>query len=119
MPRKKAKFANFIRNSFRYLNINDSQIDEIWFVIESFDQKTENPNGSYQIASKNGHQNGQEIQIISQKRKLEDGENLSAGTPIKTAFDWYDEIKRACLKKEDHQIFLYQLEKKVINFNLF
>ena len=46
VPRKKAKFFNFVRNSFRSYHITDGQLEEIWNVIESFDKAEKSQNGN-------------------------------------------------------------------------
>ncbi|KAH7641475.1 lyar-type c2hc zinc finger containing protein [Dermatophagoides farinae] len=54
IPRKKAKFFNFIRNSFRIRN--DNLIDKIWSIFEEAikNQNSKNSNGS----TRNDHSNG-------------------------------------------------------------
>lgn len=122
VPRKKAKFVNFIRNSFRYLGANDAQIEEIWTIIESFDKKPA-PNTQSSTNSSNGHhQNGSKpSQTVEEKppttkRKLDEIEN--AEETATAEFDWLEEIKRVCCKKENNEIPLEKLEKKVNNFYL-
>ncbi|CAF0964512.1 unnamed protein product [Brachionus calyciflorus] len=68
VPRKKAKFFNFVRNSFRSYNVSDSQLEEIWGVIESFDKADKPQNGQNNSNQTNGNNN-------NLKRKLEENEN--------------------------------------------
>lgn len=119
VPRKKAKFVNFIRNSFRYLGANDAQIEEIWTIIESFDKKpaAQSPpttNGHHQNGSKPIGQTVEEEKPPTTKRKLDEIENAEEEAVITTAeFDWLEEIKRVCCKKENNEITLEKLEKKL------
>lgn len=108
IPRKKVKFFNFARNSFRSYGVNDSLLDEIWTVIEQFDKNDK-------------------IEQIALKRKLDD-ETVTT-QPLKfikldvvtsekcqdetNKFDWIDLIQSELNKKESHQISLAKLAKKV------
>lgn len=102
VPRKKAKFVNFVRNSFRFMAVSDPQLDEIWSVIEAIDKKPE--------PSNNGVTNGT-------KRKLEDDENTEPVIPLNpgsdSKFDWLDEIKKVCSKRDNLEVPLDKLERKV------
>jgi hypothetical protein len=126
VPRKKAKFVNFVRNSFRYLNANDAQLDEIWNVIESFDKKEPN-NGHQKKPTKDEEEekkcttklsshveevskdinNVSEMSSSSKKRKLNDEDE------IVEEFDWVEEVKKICSKQEGNEIALEKLQKKV------
>lgn len=119
VPRKKAKFFNFVRNSFRYLNVNDSQIDEIWSIIEAFDRKEAQPPSHPQTHSTKSEevaQNGQASNGSSspKKRKLEELQDDTTVTSNINDFDWLGEIKRLCMKSENNELPLEKLEKKVL-----
>jgi hypothetical protein len=111
VPRKKPKFVNFVRNSFRYLAASDAQIDEIWTVIEAFDKKNPPPPPKPQNQQTTPEKPSDTNTSPPQKRKLDDcnddNNNLTA------EFDWLEEIKRICLKKDSNSIDLGKLEKKV------
>jgi len=122
VPRKKAKFFNFMMNSFRSYGVNESQLNEIWSVIEAFDKKT--------IISNGGGSNGS-IENQNLKRKLEKSETIaddsSKHQKIDTnhiteeavvesdenSFDWTRFIKEACCKNPNNEIDFKKLEKKV------
>lgn len=118
VPRKKAKFVNFVHNSFRYLGANDSQINEIWTVIESIDKKKPDERDEQRPVEKseetvgNGQSNGE---AVGKKRKLSESEPPVAQQTESLPFDWLSEIKRVCCKKSTGQIALDKLEKKVGN----
>lgn len=76
IPRKKAKFLNFMKNSFRYMKINE--LEEAWTLLEEAmkENKAENAAANQNGASNetavngkisNGHSNG----TTNGKRKLE------------------------------------------------
>ena len=129
VPRKKAKFFNFMKNSFRSYGVNDSILEEIWNVIEEFDkatkQQTPQSNGTDHTKASNGNSINQPL-----KRKLEyedEEEEKKEEPPVKltaindtennengSKFDWVNEIKKICSKKDQNQIKFEKLIKKVI-----
>lgn len=110
VPRKKARFVNFVRNSFRYMSASDAQIEEIWSVIESFDKKPP-PQPPQPPKPTQPAQPAQSNIETPQKRKLD--ERIEE----ETEFDWLNEIKRLCCKKERNEMPLEKLEKKVSGLN--
>ncbi len=123
VPRKKPKFFNFMMNSFRSYGVNESQLNEIWSVIEVFDKKTANPNNN----------NGGDIESQNLKRKLDNSQN-NIEVPAKqqkvdstriteetiaecdeNSFDWTHIIKEECCKHPNNEIDYKKLEKKVRN----
>jgi cell growth-regulating nucleolar protein len=88
VPRKKAKFFNFMKNSFRSFGVTDAILNELWSFIESIDnnksQSQQNQNG--QIANGNLKrkneqendikyelaQNGTHTHIKAQNKKLKE-----------------------------------------------
>jgi cell growth-regulating nucleolar protein len=91
IPRKKPKFMNFMKNSFRYMKVNE--LEEAWTLLEEAMQesKSENQNGKAngsavkeavngavngssngnQDAAINGTSNGNQEAVNGSKRKLE------------------------------------------------
>ena len=116
VPRKKAKFFNFMRNSFRSFGVYDSLLEEIWTVIESFDKKEATTANNGVNNNNTSHQNGN-------KRKLEETEAEDVTTSVSkkahaeedesSGFDWLESIKKECLKNENKQIQLEKLIKKL------
>ncbi|RNA23693.1 cell growth-regulating nucleolar [Brachionus plicatilis] len=110
VPRKKAKFFNFIRNSFRSFNLNQSQLEEIWNVIESFDKADKNTNGNNlkrKLEDSVEQDEKNEIEI----KKPKDGdvnEDKSSDD-----FDWIEVLKKECIKHQDCSVSFEKLEKKV------
>lgn len=119
VPRKKAKFFNFMKNSFRNFGVNDSMLEEIWIVIESFDklnkQEPVNPNNTTNNSSQyNSTSNGikrklEEIQEPIDEIPSEQNQN----TANDSQFDWITEIKNVCTKNQENQIKFKKLAKKV------
>lgn len=124
MPRKKAKFFNFIRNSFRSFNLNDSQLNEIWDVIESFDRadkiKNDQTNGNHlKRKFEDNVEQKDEYETENKKPKKEDADKIKNNTDD---FDWIEVIKKECNKNQDYSVSLEKLEKKVSKvfiFNIF
>jgi cell growth-regulating nucleolar protein len=137
IPRKKAKFINFMKNSFRSFGVTDAILEEIWSEIEKFDKKsaetqpasngsngvkrkldqTENENGNEDTQNKNNNKklnkNG--------SNEIEKENSTSNGTHndengADNSFDWFESIKSECSKKENNQIKLKKLQKKVCFF---
>ncbi len=115
-----------MRNSFRSYCINDTQLNEIWSVIDSFDN-----NNSQQSSQKNTDQE-------TNKRKLQEEchednsiykkANLSSDARfnsefnenIESEFDWFELIKTECVKNQDtNGVSLKKLQKKVPKFFIF
>ncbi len=109
VPRKKAKFFNFIKNSFRSYRVADSLLEEIWNVIELFNQNT----------SYNNKQQEESKEIPNNKRKfVEENKNDKVELSMmrdckKIKFDWFEIIKKYCSKQEEKQIEYEKLLKKV------
>jgi cell growth-regulating nucleolar protein len=111
VPRKKAKFFNFMKNSFRYLGVNDNLLEEVWSVIEKFDKADadELPPNSNSLQEKRKI-NSSELSIDSKKTKYTHDEIIDE--PEK--FDWLGLIKKEILKNEDRMISIEKLHRKVI-----
>lgn len=136
VPRKKAKFFNFVRNSFRSYQIADAQLEEIWSVIESFDAKQTTAsnanaapsndqnlkrkhcdNDSTQLQNSNGKSQSHAENANKKIHSEEHDTNIPDATEATTEFDWIEAIKKICSKQENHQISLCKLQKKVIFVN--
>jgi len=114
LPRKKVKFVNFIKNSFRSVPFNDALINEVWTVIEKLDKKQppqqQQPDG--------GGRGGV-------KRKVDDEEVVPTSTQEndncneEALFDWHEQIRKQCQKLQsdsnnnDESISIRKLEKKI------
>ena len=111
VPRKKPKFLNFMRNSFRSYGVTDAMLNEIWTVIEKMDAPQQQ-NGANGNTAKNEAQKRplEEEEVTSSLKKVkEEQEETTSGAE----FDWLAEIRQECAKKDNHQIKLNKLEKKV------
>ena len=125
-----------MRNSFRSYGVDDSQLEEIWSVIEAFDKKTPPPppppppttpaakaapsesNGK----RKQGEEEEEETEPTStngKAKKSKSDNNINNGD-VQTkkeeedeAFDWLEAIKKECLKHTDRQVDFTALQKKV------
>ena len=140
IPRKKAKFLNFMKNSFRYMKMNE--LEEAWTLLEEAmkENKAENPpagqNGASNGAISNGGSNG----VSNGKRKLENeseeiaaengsepakkkkkkvetnGTSVQCGEPAEESsekFSWNDTI-RNILSAKNNELKLKKLKKKVL-----
>jgi cell growth-regulating nucleolar protein len=58
IPRKKPKFMNFMKNSFRYMKVNE--LEEAWTLLEEAmkENKSENQNGKVEAVNGNSNGNG-------------------------------------------------------------
>ena len=131
VPRKKPKFMNFMKNSFRAFGVNDSMLNEIWSVIESIDNKP-NPstnNNNSNANSRNGQQHKEETNggETAKRKTIDDNEtnvdaesSSSKKSKPSTAdesvdeFNWFEAMKNVLAQKQDDGISLKKLEKKVI-----
>ena len=126
IPRKKAKFFNFAQNSFRSFGVNESLLNEIWTVIDSFEKNTP------KVATTTTAAAVKTEPISDLKRKLDDVKNQPTEKKVKhedqvdvqcqdetNKFDWVDLIRNELMKKENHQVSLSKLSKKVnTNFKI-
>jgi hypothetical protein len=122
VPRKKAKFFNFIRNSFRSYSTTDSQLNEIWTVIESFDAKP-----APSPAQTNGVKRKLEEDTtpppgsvcVNNKKSTTDQQLKAAAEEANEnshKFNWLESIRKICSKQENGEISLDKLEKKVAHW---
>lgn len=117
IPRKKAKFFNFMKNSFRSFGIHDGLLEEVWNVIEAFDKKQAAEQKPVKPA-----ETTQPAQSNDSKRKLNEveGDDLEAEHSNKkqatesTKFDWIESSKAECAKQDDQQIKFKKLFKKIL-----
>jgi len=128
LPRKKSKFVNFIKNSFRSVPFNDALIEEVWTVIDNLDKASkqqQQQQKQQQVA--NGKENASQQQGV--KRKVDDDDqqqeeeeaqitaNQENNCNEEALFDWYEQIKKQCKKLQDdnnnNQISITKLEKKI------
>ena len=116
IPRKKAKFFNFMYNSFRSYGVHDGLLGEIWTVIESFDKKpaqpaakpTQNVSPPAPIESANKRKLD-EPEIVESNKKIA----ISESDVMENKFDWIESAKTECLKKTNNEIIFKKLFKKV------
>lgn len=104
VPRKKPKFMNFMRNSFRSYGVTDAMLNEIWTVIEKMDAAQAQPQP--QAVQKRPLEKVEEESVSVTKKVKEDEEAAPE-------FDWLAEIRQECAKKDKHEIKLNKLEKKI------
>lgn len=114
IPRKKAKFLNFMKNSFRYMKAND--LEEAWTLLEEAmkENKSEvqqqNNKRKLDIATE---ENGIENDVAKKKAKV-DEEQLVEKTNGTEKFNWSDTIRSILLGKSN-EINVEKLKKKVLN----
>ena len=113
VPRKKPKFFNFMLNSFRSHGVTESQLEEIWSVIEAFDKKQQ------QVAPPPQPRAQSDEMSTVKKRKLDqvdaDCDSPAVKSDENTSFDWTLFIKNECCKHPNNEVDLSKLEKKVRN----
>jgi len=129
IPRKKAKFLNFMKNSFKYFKYNE--LEEAWDLLEvalkenKAEQQTQN--GAQQNGS-NGHVNGTKRKIEddvqpeengtkAKKKKVDEevmAENGDIQEEASEKFNW-TEVIRSILLSKNNEIKLSKLRKKVLN----
>jgi len=99
--------------------VNESLLNEIWEVIESFDKIPPKETTTIAVTTK---------PVLDLKRKLEDTNNQQTEKKIKQSvkeqedlqcqdetnkFDWIDLIRNELMKREKYQVSLSKLSKKV------
>jgi hypothetical protein len=99
--------------------VNESLLNEIWEVIESFDKIPPKETTTIAVTTKS---------VLDLKRKLEDTNNQQTEKKIKQSvkeqedlqcqdetnkFDWIDLIRNELMKREKYQVSLSKLSKKV------
>ncbi len=99
--------------------MNESLLNEIWKVIESFDKIPPKETTTIAVTTK---------PVLDLKRKLEDTNNQQTEKKIKQSvkepedlqcqdetnkFDWIDLIRNELMKREKYQVSLSKLSKKV------
>jgi len=122
IPRKKAKFFNFMKNSFRSFGIHDGLLEEVWNVIESFDKKQ-----APESVQKTIQPPPQVTETASSKRKLNEVEDESessekpnkkaaqdADTANNSKFNWIESSKLEFAKQDNKQIAFKKLFKKIL-----
>lgn len=128
VPRKKVKFFNFMRNSFRSYGVSDAQLEEIWSVIESFD-KVNNNNATNEAANfGNGGASSDDLKrkltddtiSASEIKKLNTNGSSSSSSQIQpetsdidAGLDWVELIKSQCVKSPSNELCLKKLQKKL------
>ncbi|KAG5677910.1 hypothetical protein PVAND_007626 [Polypedilum vanderplanki] len=128
IPRKKAKFLNFMKNSFRYMKGND--LEEVWDLLEvamkenkSTPQQQNNGKNEANGHLKNGDKRKLEDESTNgdvkskKKRKVEIDEIINQANdqelPIEK-FNWGQAI-RDIVSAKNNEISLKKLKKKVLN----
>lgn len=110
IPRKKAKFFNFMKNSFRSFGIHDGLLEEVWNVIDSFTDKKPAPAVQKPLPV------NETVASNDSKRKLnevEEPEESEQASKV-AKFDWIESSKTECVKQEDQQIKFKKLFKKIL-----
>jgi hypothetical protein len=118
VPRKKTKFFNFMRNSFRSYGINDFQLNEIWSVIDSFEKTNNSIIPDHQSIDANIKRHAiidEKNNEISNKKLKSSDAMLECEKEINldNEFDWFLLIKNECQKNEKNLIKKQKLQKKV------
>ena len=114
IPRKKAKFLNFMKNSFRYMKAND--LEEAWTLLE--EAMKENKSEVQQQQQQNGKrklETTEENGTAPKKVKGDEEEELIVEEEAKSEkFNWSETI-RNILQVKSNEINLKKLKKKVLN----
>ena len=119
VPRKKPKFFNFMMNSFRSYGVNESQLNEIWSVIEEFDKKTANNGNNNENQTLKRKIETIDTTIVPQlKQQKLDSNRITEAAVVdesdeNNSFDWTRLIKDECCKHSNNEIDFKKLEKKV------
>lgn len=126
IPRKKAKFLNFMTNSFRYMKSNE--LEQAWTLLEEAmkENREENPLPVQNGKQANGNANA--VNNQNQKRKLEES-ITEEETPAKKSkaevaevddktaedskFSWKKTIK-TILSSKNNELKMTKLRKKVL-----
>lgn len=136
IPRKKAKFLNFMKNSFRYMKLND--LEEAWVLLEeAMKENKSSQNGNSVEANGKPQQNGNKRKLEEKedsadekesepkKKKLKEAtesveaqngislESEVSTTSTESKFKWQDAIKNI-LSAKQNEIKLKKLKKKVL-----
>lgn len=134
IPRKKAKFLNFMRNSFRYMKMNE--LEEAWALLEEAmkENKAENAapmqNAKKDEITKGNAQNGhkrkldeeEELKEASEepeKKKKKDKSNgriedsLAEESSVCEKFSWSETIKNI-LSAKNNELKLKKLRSKIV-----
>lgn len=118
IPRKKAKFLNFMKNSFRYMKVND--LEEVWGLLE-IAMKENKPEPQQQNGKKETNgvavnddkrklEEDDESEIKSKKRKVDTEEEEASSEKFK-----WSEVIRNIVTAKNNEINLKKLRKKVLN----
>ena len=116
IPRKKAKFRNFIRSCLRVTN--DYYIDQMWTICETvFKTETlDSDNASPTKRQLNGNQN--EVQTNGKKfktnEKTEQIEELEKNSDIQPKLKMKKIVVDILKERENHEMSLKKLRKRVI-----
>jgi hypothetical protein len=109
-----------MRNSFRSYGINDSQLDEIWSVIDAFDKKNAITNGSMIPNPQNNNNFKSDVLDESYNEKYgkklqfsDEGNIVEEKINSNNEFDWFYLIKNECEKSNEKLIRKQKLQKKV------
>jgi len=105
IPRKKAKFFNFMRNSFRSYGVHDGLLGEVWTVIESFDKKQPEKKAA-EAGVKRKADTDQVAEVGKAKKMAVEVENNKK-------FDWIESSRLEFARKEGREMKFKKLFKKV------
>jgi cell growth-regulating nucleolar protein len=128
IPRKKAKFLNFMKNSFRYMKVNE--LEEAWVLLEeAINETKKSPEGNQKPEDPKPEMNGKrklevtestEEPVQKKKKKSKDPEDQDqendqevSSTTTDSKFKWQDAIKNI-LSAKNNEIKLKKLKKKVL-----
>jgi len=129
IPRKKAKFLNFMRNSFRYMKLNE--LEDAWVLLEEAmrenkpvaatakdTEKTtngtsEHPNGKRKLGDENGSQDNEQTPLEPVKKKRKVAAQEEEVDEESARFSWSDTI-RNILSTKNNELQLKKLRKKVL-----
>ncbi|KAH8388656.1 hypothetical protein KR093_010075, partial [Drosophila rubida] len=114
VPRKKAKFENFVGNCMR---MPRQQATEVWNILEKELNKMKQAKQDELAAAKAAKQKPAETETVEEeppqkKSKLTNGDEAAAAAEESTEFDWVAQLKKLVAKQPDG-IFLEKLKKKL------
>ncbi len=118
VPRKKAKFFNFMKNSFKYLDMN--LLEEVWKVIDHFEENNISTNSSNlknDLVRKRSQEQIEDNETVDNdaNKKMKITNDVSIHGLQRNKFDWFESIKKEILKNENQIIQFKKLSQKVKN----
>lgn len=104
-------FQNFVKNSFKYLGVDDTTILEVWNIIEKFGEQKSSQKRSYDDGQEDTKRMKLDVGKINNEKvseKLNKHKQLN-----KEKFNWLEAIINLLNKCENKEIKFKKIRKKV------